>query len=88
MALGKEVYPKENWEDFEIEYIDQNYDLAGKTALYDQMDAAGQLTENKYLQFGDVFITAKNDDALDSASVDKYTRNYLQTLQSFALALL
>ncbi|OYW79928.1 MAG: hypothetical protein B7Z27_04690, partial [Sphingobacteriia bacterium 32-37-4] len=23
MALGKEVYPNENWEDFEIEYIDQ-----------------------------------------------------------------
>lgn len=81
MALGKEVYPKENWEDFEIEFIDQNYDLAGKTALYDQMDAAGQLTENKYLQFGDVFITAKNDDALDSASVDKYTRKAIEAFK-------
>ena len=81
MALGKEVYPKENWEDFEIEYIDQNYDLAGKTALYDEMDAAGTLTETKYLQFGDVFVSVRNNDGVDSVTIDKYNRKAIDAFK-------
>lgn len=81
MALGKEVYPNENWEDFEIEYIDQNYDLAGKTALYDEMDAAGTLTETKYLQFGDVFVSVRNNDGVDSATIDKYNRKAIDAFK-------
>ncbi|HLD53915.1 MAG TPA: hypothetical protein VJA82_11460 [Sediminibacterium sp.] len=81
MALGKEVYPAENWEDFEIEYIDQNYDLAGKTALYDEMDAAGTLTESKYLQFGDVFVSVRNEDGVDSATIDKYNRKAIDAFK-------
>ncbi|KAF0236564.1 MAG: hypothetical protein FD183_1650, partial [Chitinophagaceae bacterium] len=56
IALGREVYPKENWDDYEVEFIDQNFTLAEKTAFYDKGDAAGTLTENQYLQFGDVFV--------------------------------
>ncbi|TAF53650.1 MAG: hypothetical protein EAZ62_04290, partial [Sphingobacteriia bacterium] len=72
LALGKAAYPKENWEDFEIEYIDQNLTLAEKTALYDERDKAGTLTENHYLQFGDVFVNVRHKET-DSTIFDKYT---------------
>jgi hypothetical protein len=81
LALGKEVYPAENWEDFEIDYIDQNYDLAGKTALYDELDAAGKLTENKYLQFGDVFVSVRNNEGVDSLTTDKYNRKAIDAFK-------
>lgn len=74
LALGKEIYPKEVWDDYEIDFIDTNYDLAKKTALYDTEDAAGKLTEQKYLQFGDLFVNVKNKEKdLDSATQIKYT---------------
>ncbi len=74
LAIGKEVYPKENWEDFEIDYIDQNYDLTQKSAIYDERNAAGTLTENMYLQFGDVFVNAKHKEGVDSSLHDMYTK--------------
>ena len=74
LALGKEIYPKEVWDDYEIDFIDTNYDLAKKTSLYDTEDAAGKLTEQKYLQFGDLFVNVKNKEKdLDSATQIKYT---------------
>lgn len=74
LALGKELYPKFPWEEYEIDYMDQNMTLAEKTALYDKEDAAGTLSETKYLQFGDIFVNAKNKEkSLDSAQHMKYT---------------
>jgi hypothetical protein len=74
LAIGKEVYPKEQWDDYEVDFIDTNYDLAKKTSLYDFEDAAGKLSEQKYLQFGDLFINVKNKEKdLDSATQVKYT---------------
>lgn len=76
LALAKEVYPTQMpWDEFEVDFIDKNYDLAKKTALYDKEDAAGTLTEKKYLQFGDLFINVKNKekDHLDSAKLAAYT---------------
>lgn len=81
LAIGREVYPEENWEDFEIEYIDQNYDLAGKTALYDELDAAGKLSESKYLQFGDVFVSVRNNEGVDSLTIDKYNRKAIDAFK-------
>jgi hypothetical protein len=74
LGLGKEVYPKEVWDDYEVDFIDTNYDLAKKTSLYDTEDAAGKLTDKKYLQFGDLFVNVKNKEKdLDSATQVKYT---------------
>jgi hypothetical protein len=74
VATGKELYPKYAWDEFEIDYMDQNLNLAQKTELYDKDDAAGTLSENKYLQFGDIFVNAKNKDkSLDSTAHLKYT---------------
>ena len=74
LAIGKELYPKYAWEEYEIDYVDQNYSLAQKTDLYDKEDAAGTMSEMKYLQYGDIFINAKNKDkSLDSLAHVKYT---------------
>lgn len=75
LAIAKELYPKFEWEEFESEYIDQNLTLAEKTALYDKEDAAGSLTESKYLQFGDIFSNAHiKDKSMDSATEAKYSQ--------------
>lgn len=74
VAIGKELYPKESWDEFEIEFMDRNFDLAQKTSMYDKEDAAGTLSEIKYLQFGDLFVNAKNKEKnLDSLQQHTYT---------------
>lgn len=76
LALAKEVYPKEMpWDEFEMDFIDKNYDLAKKSAMYDKDDAAGTMTEKQYLQFGDLFVNVKNKEKghLDSAQIAGYT---------------
>ncbi len=73
LALAKELYPKDAWEEFEIDYMDHNMTLEQKAALYDKDDAAGTLSEMKYLQFGDIFVNAKNKDKdMDSAHQSEY----------------
>lgn len=74
VAIGRELYPKFPWDEFEIDYMDTNLTLAQKSELYDKEDAAGTMTEMKYLQFGDIFVNAKNKDkSLDSLQIVKYT---------------
>jgi hypothetical protein len=74
ITIAKEVYPKDDsWEEFEVLYMDKNLTLDEKTASYDKGDAAGTLSELKYLQFGDIFIKAKNADGMDSAKQQFYT---------------
>ncbi len=73
LALGRELYPKEPWDEFEIDYMDKNLTLAQKTALYDKEDAAGTMSEVKYLQFGDLFVNVKNKEkSLDSVTQQSY----------------
>ncbi|MEN9684351.1 MAG: hypothetical protein RLZZ28_137 [Bacteroidota bacterium] len=73
VGIGRELYPKFAWDEFEIDYMDQNMSLAEKTAAYDRDDAAGTLSEMKYLQFGDIFINVKNKEKdLDSVKHKKY----------------
>ncbi len=76
LALAKEVYPKAlPWDEYEVDFLDKNYDLKKKTELYDKEDAAGTMSEAKYLQFGDLFVNVKNKEKghLDSAQLSAYT---------------
>ncbi len=76
LALGRELYPKEaaSWDQFEMDYIDENWTLAQKVSFYDKGDAAGTLTERQYLQFGDVLVHVKDKEkGLDSAQAHAYT---------------
>jgi hypothetical protein len=74
LALGRETYPKYAWDEFEIDYMDQNMSLDEKVALFKKDDAAGTMSEIKYLQFGDIFVGAKNKNKdLDSAKAAEYS---------------
>lgn len=73
LAISRELYPTDPWDEYEIDFMDRNNTLAQKTEIYDKEDAAGTLSEMKYLQFGDVFINAKNKTGgLDSLQQHKY----------------
>jgi hypothetical protein len=78
LAVARNVYPKESWDDYEIEYIDRNFTLADKVAYYDKAEAAGTLTEMQYLQFGEIFVNVKHDAKekvkYDSVQLDGYEK--------------
>jgi hypothetical protein len=73
LAVSKELFPKELWDEFDMDYIDKNLTLAEKTALYDAESAAGTLNEFKYLQFGDWFANVRNKEKdMDSTQLAMY----------------
>jgi hypothetical protein len=78
LALARTAFPKESWDDYEIEYIDRNFTLADKVAYYDKAEAAGTLTEMQYLQFGEIFVNVKHDTKekgkYDSTQLDAYEK--------------
>lgn len=82
LSIGRELYPSEkaSWEYYETEYIDQNFTLAEKTDFYDKGDAAGTITENQYLQFGDVFVNVRHKET-DSAKFDFYTKKGVEAFK-------
>lgn len=73
LAVSKEAYPKEQWDDYEMEYLEKNLTLAEKNVLYDKESAAGTLNELKYLQFGDWFANVRTKEKdLDSTQLAMY----------------
>jgi len=76
LDLAEELYPnsKDVWADYRTEYIEKYMTLAEKMATYDRLDAAGQLTSNQYLQFGNMFYNLKDEDRdkMDSATQALY----------------
>lgn len=94
LAISKAAFPKENWEDYEIEYIDRNFTLADKVAYYDKADAGGNMTEMQYLQFGEIFVNVKHDakekdkfdstqlDAFEKKGVEAYKKGYAKNNQN------
>lgn len=76
LGLAKELYPEamNSWADYESEYVEKNYSLAQKEAAYDKGDAAGTLTANQYLSYGNMFYNIREDDRekLDSAQLAGY----------------
>jgi hypothetical protein len=80
LNLGKEVYPKENWDDYEVEYIDENFTLAQKTEFYDKGDVAATLSEMQYLHFGDVFVNVRHKEK-DSTLFDRYTTKGVESFK-------
>lgn len=82
LALANEVHPTsgKEWESYEMDFI-ESYDLKTKTEMYDKEDAAGTLTENKYLLFGEAFANAKNKDDLDSATAANYSNKSIEAFK-------
>ena len=87
LAVSKEAYPKEPWDDYEMEYLDKNLNLAEKTALYDKESAAGTLNEFKYLQFGDWFANVRTKEKeLDSTQHAMYNMKAADAYQKAFVA--
>jgi hypothetical protein len=78
LAIARTVYPKESWDDYEIEYIDRNFTLDDKVAYYNKAEAAGSLNEMQYIQFGEIFVNLKHDTKdkakYDSVQLDGYEK--------------
>ena len=72
--IAKAGYPKTDWEEYELDFIGKNYDLTQKTSLFDKADAAGDLSELRYLHFADMFANpTKTEKAnMDSLTLAKY----------------
>lgn len=73
LATARELYPSQPWDEYEIEYMDKNLSIDEKLAVYAREDAAGSLNEMKYLQFGDVFVKAKNAAGTDTAKQQMFS---------------
>ena len=71
IAIAKEVYPKINWDDYELDFIYKNYSITQKAAFYDKKDSLGTLSAADYIQYGDIFINLSKSDkaSLDSLSI-------------------
>jgi hypothetical protein len=82
LTIAKEVFPvhNEEWESYELDFID-TYDLKAKTDLYAKEEAAGTLTENKYIQYGSAFANAKMKDDLDSATAAMYNNKAVEAFK-------
>jgi len=76
LAIAKEMYPQSltTWADYESEFVDKNYSLAQKAAAYEKADAAGTLTANQYLAYGNMFYNLEEDEKakMDSATLNSY----------------
>jgi hypothetical protein len=69
LATAKKLYPKANWKEYEVDYMNRNYSLQDKVNLFDKEDAAGSLDALKYMHFADAFVNAKDDKAIDSSKL-------------------
>jgi len=74
LVIGKELYPKEDWEDYEVDFMNKAYTLQQKADLYAKEDATGTLSARKYLLFGDLFANIPKDEkaSLDSLKLVDY----------------
>jgi hypothetical protein len=86
LAISRTAFPKEAWEDYEMEYINKNLSLTDKVAMYDKEAAAGTLTASKYIQFADLFayIPKEDKDKMDSITLDSYNRKALDAFKKAA----
>jgi hypothetical protein len=76
LGIAKEMYPQAlaTWADYESEFVEKNYSLAQKAEAYDKADAAGTLTANQYLAYGNMFYNLEEDEKakMDSATLASY----------------
>jgi hypothetical protein len=74
LAISRKAFPKEEWDDYEAEFVNKNFSLADKVAAYEKEVAAGTLTAAKYSQYADVFenLPKEDKDKMDSLTVVGY----------------
>ena len=70
-AIAKETFPKEDWEQYESDFVNKKYTLIERVNLYDQKNAAGDLSETQYMEYGEMFFNLRPEDKskLDSTQI-------------------
>ncbi len=91
LAISEAAYPKEGWAEFKTEYIDKNFTIDEKVALYDQVNTTGKLTEVEFQMYGDMFMAGKTEDAAASEkyilkAADAYKKAFELNPSNFACA--
>jgi len=91
LAISEAAYPAEGWAEFKTEYIDKNFSLDEKVALYDQVNTTGKLTEVEFQMYGDMFMAGKTEDAAASEkyilkAADAYKKAFELNPNNFACA--
>jgi len=61
-AIAQEKYPKENLEDYKLDFVSKNLSLDEKISMFDTEDAKGTLSANGYMYFGDMLVNLKKED--------------------------
>jgi len=74
LPIARNAYPKEEWDDYEAEFVNKNFSLADKVAAYEKEAATGTLTAAKYSQYADVFVNIPKEDKdkMDSVTQIRY----------------
>ena len=74
LKAARDKFPKEDWDEYETDYLTNNYTLEERAGIFDKEDAAGTLSEKKYLLFGDMFynLSKEEKDKMDSTTIDKF----------------
>lgn len=92
--ISTEAYPKESWVEYRTEYIEKSLSTAEKIKLYEEQVAANSLTEVESQMYGDMFMSAKNEEGISDEQAAKYIekaaeaykRAYSLNNQNFASA--
>jgi hypothetical protein len=86
LAVSRKAYPKEEWNDYEAEFVNKNFSLKDKEIKYETDDATGKLNAEQYVQYGNVFVSISKDDKenLDSLAIAKYQLKGLDAFKKAA----
>ena len=73
LAIAKENYPKEPWDEFEADFINKSYTIDQKLAYYKRHDALNDFTSMQYFLLADDFSSPSTETkkGLDSVKLEE-----------------
>lgn len=93
-AIAEKNYPEDQWFDFKVDYMEKNYTIEEKIAVYEAQASSNSLSEVESQMFGDMFMSARNQDGLSAdkenlyldKAADAYKKAYNLNNKNFAAA--
>jgi hypothetical protein len=93
-AIAEKAYPEDKWFEFRADFIDKNMTADEKVASFDAQSSANALSEIECQMYGDMFMSARNEENLPEAkssfyldkAADAYMKAYNMNKQNFAAA--
>ena len=93
-SIAEKAYPEDKWFEFRADFIDKNMTADEKVASFDAQSSANALSEIECQMYGDMFMSARNEENLPEAkssfyldkAADAYMKAYNMNKQNFAAA--